>query len=61
MEINDIEIIEYITQLNISKFIKESRKRNAKEIVAQIQEIIKRKEKMYNCDREQLNELLKIK
>lgn len=61
MKENDVEIIEFITQLKISNFIKKNKSMDKKELVKKIQEMIKEKEKMYNMDKKQIQEILKIK
>lgn len=61
MNENDVEIIEFITQLKISNFIKKNKSMDKKELVKKIQEMIKEKEKMYNMDKKQIQEILKIK
>ena len=44
----ELEVIEYITQLKISRYIKENRNSNTKELAKNIQKIIQEKEKLYN-------------
>lgn len=48
----DADVIEYISQLEISKQIKEFKKNNKKELVEEVQNIIKNKEKIYNSKKE---------
>ena len=59
MDENDIEIIEYITQLKISNFIKENKDMDKKQLVKEIEKIIEEKEKMYNMDKEEIEKILK--
>lgn len=47
----DIDVIEYINQLEISKYIKGFKNDNKKELVKEVQKIIKNKEKIYNSQK----------
>lgn len=55
------EVIEYITQLRISNFIKENRDMDKKLLVKKIEEILDEKEKIYTMDEKQIEEILKNK
>lgn len=44
----DIDVIEYVSQYKIAKTIKEFKNDNKKELVEQVQNIIRNKEKIYN-------------
>ena len=48
MEQLELEVMEYITQLKISEYIKENRNDNPKELAKNIQNIIQEKENLYN-------------
>lgn len=52
MEYVDIDVIEYTTQLKISRFIKENRDMNKKELAKNIQTFIEDKEKIYNSEKQ---------
>ena len=47
----DIDVIEYVSQYKIAKTIKEFKTNNNKELVEQVQKIIKNKEKIYNSEK----------
>lgn len=47
----DLEVIEYINQLEISKYIKEFKNDNKKELVKEVQKIIRNKKKIYNSEK----------
>ena len=55
------EIIEYIMQLKISNFIKENKDMNKKELAEKIDKMLEEKEKMYDMDEKELDEILKNK
>lgn len=61
MNIDKNEIIEYIMQLKISNFIKQNRNMNKKELAQKVDEILRDKEKMYNMNEKELEEILKNK
>ena len=46
----DMDVIEYISQLEIAKYIKEFKNDNKKELVEEVQKIIKNKEKIFNFE-----------
>lgn len=58
---NDIEVIEYITQLKISNFIKQNKNMDKKELTKIVEQMIKEKESMYEMDKNQIREILKVK
>lgn len=47
MEQIELEVIEYITQLRISRYIKKNKNTDKKELVKNIQKIIQNKEEWY--------------
>lgn len=53
-------MIEYITQLKISKFIKENKDMDKEQLAKKIDEMLEKKEKMYTID-EGLKEMLRNK
>lgn len=57
----DIEVIEYITQLKISNFIKQNKNMDKKELTQRIEQMIKEKESMYEMDKNQIREILNVK
>ena len=58
---NDIEVIEYITQLKISNFIKQNKNMDKKELTKIVEQMIKEKESIYEMDKNQMREILKVK
>ena len=48
MEQLELELIEYITQLRISRYIKENKNTDKKELVRNIKKIIQEKEERHN-------------
>lgn len=61
MDEKDIEIIEYITQLKIAKFIKENKNMDKKELAKEVDKILEEKENIYQMDTATLKEKLKNK
>ena len=57
----DIELIEYITQLKISNFIKQNKNMDKKELTKIVEQMINEKESMYEMDKNQIKEILKVK
>ena len=55
------EIIEHVMQLRISNFIKRNHDMDKKELAKKIDEMLAEKEKMYEMDEKQLDEILKNK
>ena len=60
-EKNKEYIIEYVTQLKISKFIKENKNMDKNLLAQKIDEMLKEKERMHTIDEEKLKEMLKNK
>ena len=56
-----VEIIEYLTQLKISNFIKENRDMDKKILAKKVDEMIEEKEKMYEMEKDELEKVLKNK
>lgn len=52
------EIIEYIMQLRISKFIKENRDMDKDVLVKEVEKLIDTKKDMYNMKEEELKKIL---
>ena len=59
MEEVDLEVINEIIQLEISNYIKEHRDMDKKELVKNIEEIMDKKEKLMNGDKEEYKKILK--
>lgn len=59
MEENNIEIVEQIMQQKIANFIKENRDMNKKELAKIVEELINKKEEMYDMTLEEIREELK--
>lgn len=55
----DAEIIEYIMQLRISKFIKENRDMNKDLLVKEVEKLMDTKKELYNMEQEELEKILK--
>lgn len=55
----DAEIIEYIMQLKISKFIKENRDMDKELLVKEVEKLMDTKKDMYNMSQEELEKILK--
>ena len=47
----DLEVSEYMNQFEISKYIKEFKNDNKKELVEEVQKIIRNKKKIYNSEK----------
>ena len=61
MSKENIEIIEHIMQLKISEFIKNNKKMDKKELVKNIEKMLKDKENMYSMEQKELEEILRNK
>lgn len=57
----DDEIIEYIMQLKISKFIKENRDMDKNILVKEVEKLMDTKKEMYNMSQDKLEKILKNK
>lgn len=55
----DAEIIEYIMQLRISKFIKENRDMDKDLLVKEVEKLMDTKRELYNMEQEELEKILK--
>lgn len=55
----DAEIIEYIMQLRIAKFIKENRNMDKNILVKEVEKLMVEKEEMYNMEHKELEKILK--
>lgn len=55
----DAEIIEYIMQLRISKFIKENRDMDKDLLVKEVEKLMDTKKELYNMEQEELEKILK--
>lgn len=59
MEKNNIEIVEYIMQQKIANFIKQNKDMDKKELTKIVEEMLDKKEEMYNMTDEELKQQLK--
>lgn len=55
----DAEIIEYIMQLRISKFIKENRDMDKDLLLKEVEKLMDTKKELYNMEQEELEKILK--
>lgn len=59
MNEKNVEIIEYITQLRISNFIKQNRNLDKNLLVEEVEKLLEEKEKMYGMEQQELEKILK--